>query len=71
MGFFRKLIDSEYKELKRFESIADKIIALDESMQKLFDYDLNINTEEFIIAFLYWDYLNSLFITDLAFFCEL
>ena len=28
MGFFRKLIDSEYKELKRFEKIALKIDAL-------------------------------------------
>lgn len=47
MGFFRKLIDSEYKELKRFESIADKIIALDESMQKLSDAELKKKTEEF------------------------
>ena len=47
MGFFRKLIDSEYKELKRFESIADKIIALDEEMQKLSDKELKNKTEEF------------------------
>ena len=26
MGIFRKLIDSEYKELKKFEKIADQII---------------------------------------------
>ena len=47
MGFFRKLIDSEYKELKRFESYADKIIALDEEMQKLSDAELKAKTEEF------------------------
>lgn len=47
MGFFRKLVDSEYKELKRFEGIADKIIALDEDMQKLSDTELKAKTEEF------------------------
>ncbi len=47
MGFFRKLVDSEYKELKRFESIADKIVALDEEMQKLSDAELKAKTEEF------------------------
>ena len=30
MGIFRKLIDSEYKELKRFEKIAEEVFALDE-----------------------------------------
>ena len=30
MGFFRELIDSEYKELKRFEKIAKKIDALND-----------------------------------------
>ena len=35
MGLFKKLLDSEYKELKRFESIADQIVLLDEEMQKL------------------------------------
>ena len=47
MGFLRKLIDSEYKELKRFEGIANKIVALDEEMQKLSDEDLKKKTEEF------------------------
>lgn len=47
MGFFRKLVDSEYKELKRFESIADKIVALDEEMKKLSDAELKGKTEEF------------------------
>ena len=47
MGFLRKLIDSEYKELKRFEGIADKIVALDEEMQKLSDEELKGKTEEF------------------------
>lgn len=47
MGFLRKLIDSEYKELKRFETIADKIVALDEEMQSLSDEELKKKTEEF------------------------
>ena len=28
MGFLRKLIDSEYKELKRFEKLAQQIVEL-------------------------------------------
>lgn len=47
MGFLRKLVDSEYKELKRFEKIADQIVALDEEMQKLSDEELKKKTEEF------------------------
>ena len=47
MGLFKKLFNSEYKELKRFENIADKIIALDEEMQKLKDADFKKKTEEF------------------------
>ena len=40
MGIFRKLIDSEYKELKRFEKIADQIVALEPEMAKLSDEEL-------------------------------
>ncbi len=47
MGFLRKLFDTEYKELKRFEAIADKIVALDEDMQKLSDEELAHKTIEF------------------------
>ncbi len=47
MGFFRKLIDSEYKELKRFERIANEIVALDEEMQSLSDDELKHKTVEF------------------------
>jgi len=47
MGFLRKLIDSEYKELKRFEKIADQIEALDEEMQALSDEELRAKTDEF------------------------
>ena len=47
MGIFKKLLDSEYKELKRFEKLADKIVALDEDMQKLKDADFKKKTEEF------------------------
>ena len=47
MGLLRKLIDTEYKELKRFGLLADKIIALDEEMKSLSDDELKAKTEEF------------------------
>ena len=47
MGLFRKLIDSEYKELKRFEGIANKVMELDEEYSKLSDDKLKKNTEKF------------------------
>jgi len=47
MGLFRKLFDTEYKELKRFEKIADQIVALDDEMQKLSDEELKAKTAEF------------------------
>ena len=47
MQFLRKLFDHEYKELKRFESIANKIIDLDEEYSKLTDTELQNKTEEF------------------------
>ncbi len=48
MNFLRKLLDSEYKELKKFEKIADQVLALDLEMQELKDQDFKIKTEEFI-----------------------
>ena len=47
MGFFRKLIDSEYKELKRFEKIANQIDALSDEMEALSDEELKAKTAEF------------------------
>ena len=47
MGLFKKLFNSEYKELKRFENLADQIIALDEEMKNLKDKDFSKKTEEF------------------------
>ena len=47
MGFFRKLIDSEYKELKRFEKIANEIDALSDEMEALSDEELKAKTTEF------------------------
>lgn len=47
MSILRKLIDSEYKELKRFEKIADEIVALESDMQKLSDEELKNKTIEF------------------------
>ncbi|NMA50791.1 MAG: preprotein translocase subunit SecA [Mollicutes bacterium] len=47
MSFFKKLFDNEYKELKRFEKIADNIDNLSEEMSKLKDSDFSKKTEEF------------------------
>ena len=47
MNILRSLFDHEYKELKKFASIADKIVALDDEYQKLSDDELQAKTEEF------------------------
>ncbi len=47
MGIFRKLFDSEYKELKRFETIANDIMAKEDEFAKLSDNDLKNKTIEF------------------------
>ncbi len=47
MDLLKKLFDHEYKELKKFEKIADKIDELDESMQALSDKELKEKTKEF------------------------
>ncbi len=47
MGVLKKLFDSEYKELTKFDKIADKIIALDEEMTKLSDDELKAKTVKF------------------------
>ena len=47
MKLLKKLFDHEYKELKRFEKIADQIDELDESMQALSDNELKDKTKEF------------------------
>ncbi|MGN1379193.1 MAG: preprotein translocase subunit SecA [Bacilli bacterium] len=47
MSFLKKLLDNEYKELKRFDKMADEILALDEQMSKLKDIDFKNKTEEF------------------------
>ena len=47
MNIFRSLFDHEYKELKKFAYIADKIVELDDEYQKLSDKDLQAKTEEF------------------------
>ena len=47
MELLKKLFDHEYKELKRFEKIADQIDELDESTQALSDKELIDKTKEF------------------------
>ena len=47
ISIFKKLFDTEYKELKRFNEIANKIDALDEEYSKLSDKKLAAKTNEF------------------------
>ncbi len=47
MGILKKLFDTEYKELKRFMAIADKIEALKEEYQKKSDKELRAMTDQF------------------------
>ena len=47
MNILKSLFDHEYKELKRFSALADKIEALDEEYSKLTDYELQAKTDEF------------------------
>ena len=46
-SIFKKLFDNEYKELKRFNAIAEKIDALDSEYSKLSDKKLAAKTDEF------------------------
>ena len=47
LKIFKKMFDTEYKELKRFNKIADEIVALDETMSKLSDKQLQAYTNKF------------------------
>ena len=47
MNILKKLFDHEYKELKRFHNIANKVMDLEEEYSKLTDTELQNKTEEF------------------------
>ena len=47
LNIFKKLFDTEYKELKRFNLLAEQIIRLEEEYSKLSDKKLSAKTEEF------------------------
>ena len=47
MGILRRLLDHEYKELKRVQKIADQIIALEDEYSKMTDTELQDKTSEF------------------------
>ncbi len=47
MNILKKLFDHEYKEMKRFRVLADKIVALEDEYSKLTDTELQSKTEEF------------------------
>src|SRR5574344_1787283 len=48
MSLLKKLVDTEYKELRRFGKIADQILALDEKFSKMSDEELSGMTAKFI-----------------------
>ena len=47
ISIFKKMFDNEYKELKRFNAIAEKIDSLDSEYSKLSDKQLAAKTDEF------------------------
>ena len=47
MSLLKKLVDTEYKELKKFNKIADEIEALDETYSKMSDEELKGKTAQF------------------------
>ena len=47
MKFLKKIFDHEYKELQKFEAIANEVMALDDEYSKLSDLELKGKTEEF------------------------
>ncbi len=47
MNLFKRLFDHEYKELKRFEAMAEQVVALDEEYSALSDEELKSKTDEF------------------------
>ncbi len=47
LNFIKNIFDHEYKELKKFSTIADEIDVLDKKISKLTDKELKAKTEEF------------------------
>ncbi|MDD2203537.1 MAG: preprotein translocase subunit SecA [Bacilli bacterium] len=47
MSLLKSIFNHEYRELKKFYAIAEKIDALDEETQKLLDYELKAKTDDF------------------------
>ncbi len=66
MGIFRKLIDSEYKELKKFEKIANEIVEKEDSLTKLSDEELKNKTKEFKERLANGESLNDLVVDAFA-----
>ena len=47
LNIFKRIFDNEYKELKKFEKLADEIMLLDDKMSKLSDEKLKAYTDKF------------------------
>ena len=66
MGILKKLLDSEYKELKRFDKLADEIISLEDSMANLKDEDFKNKTNEFKERLSKGETLDDILVQDFA-----
>ena len=51
MNLLKKLFDHEYKEMKKFEKLADERVSLDEEYSKLTDKQLAKKTDEVVLLF--------------------
>ena len=47
MGILKKIFDHEYKELRKFNNIANQVMNLEEEYSKLTDTELQNKTQEF------------------------
>lgn len=66
LNIFKKLLDSEYKELTRFKKIADSIVGLEEDYKKMTDDELKAKTEEFKKRLVEGDTLDDLLVDAFA-----
>ena len=66
MSFLRKLLDSEYKELKKFENIANEIVKLEDKYATLSDEALKHKTEEFKERLALGESLNDILVEAFA-----
>ena len=70
MKILKKLFDHEYKELKRFNGIAEQVMALDDEYSKLTDTELQSKTDEFKERLSKGETLEDILVEAFAKFCQ-